>query len=99
MHQTNYLYNYNDLSQPLINHKQEELHKKKDFLYSLKLRTAIIGAILYLLLSSNIAFKILHIILSNTLNNHFEIINEKNEPSFVSKLFMAFIIIIILFMF
>ena len=89
----NKLYNYNDLSQPI-----EEIKEKKDFLYSMKLRTAIIGFILYLLLSSTLAFKILQLIFSNIFNN-FEIINEKNEATILSKLIMASIIAIILFIF
>jgi hypothetical protein len=88
-------YNY----QPFPVQEPTEKEEKKDFLYSLKFRTAIIGFILYLLLSSNIAFKILHLIISSILNNHFEIINEKNKPTFLAKLFMAFIIFIILFIF
>ena len=90
----NKLYNYNDLSQPI-----EEIKEKKDFLYSMKLRTAIIGFILYLLLSSTLAFKILQLIFTNIFNNHFEIINEKNEATILSKLIMASIIAIILFIF
>ena len=79
------------------NYKIEE-SKKKDFNYTLKLRTAIIGFILYLILSSNISFKILNLLLSVLINN-FEIINEKNEVTFIAKLIMASIIAIILFVF
>jgi len=71
---------------------------KKNFYYTLKLRTAIIGFILYLLLSSNIAFKILNLIISTFINN-IEIINEQKEPSFIAKFIMAIIIAIILFIF
>ncbi len=98
MNQNNYLYNYNDISQP-IQESNTKNNEKKDFMYSMKLRTAILGFILYLLLSSTIAFKILHLILSSIINNHFEIINEKNEPTILSKFFMASIIFIILFIF
>ena len=99
MNQNNISYNYNDLSQPFINNHENYKEQKKDFLYSMKLRTAILGFILYLILSSSIAFKILHLITSNIFNNQFEIINEKKEPSILSKLFMASIIFIILFIF
>ena len=59
---------------------------------------ALIGFVLYLLLSSNTAFKILNLIIS-TFINHIEIINEQKEPSFIAKLIMAIIIAIILFIF
>ena len=78
------------------NYKSEEL-KKQEFYYGLKLRTAIIGALLYLILSSNIAFKILNLLFSVIINN-FEVINEKNEATFIAKLIMAVIIGIILFL-
>jgi len=71
---------------------------KKDFYYTLKIRTAIIGFVLYLLLSSNTAFKVLNIIMSVIINN-LEIINEQKEATFVAKLIMATIIGIILFLF
>lgn len=80
------------------NYKKEEPIKTKDFYYSLKIRTAIIGFILYLLLSSNTSFKILQIIISVFINN-LEIINEQKEPTFIAKLIMAIIISIILFLF
>lgn len=71
---------------------------KKDFYYTLKLRTAIIGFILYLLLSSHTAFKVLNIIISAIINN-LEIINEQKEPTIVAKIIMATLIGIILFIF
>ena len=79
-------------------YNKEEPPKKKDFYYTLKLRTAIIGFVLYLLLSSNTSFKILNLIISTFINN-IEIINEQKEPSFIAKLIMAIIIAIILFIF
>jgi hypothetical protein len=84
------------------NYNQEQKEEKKEklihFNYKLKLRTAIIGFVLYLLLSTTTAFKVLQIIVSSFFNN-IDIINEQNEPSFLSKLIMAFIIAIILFIF
>lgn len=79
-------------------YNKEEPVKKKDFYYTLKIRTAIIGFVLYLLLSSNTAFKILNLIIS-TIINDIEIINEQKEPSFIAKLIMATIIAITLFIF
>ena len=82
-----------------MNSFNEELEKKEiDFNYTLKLRTAIIGFVLYLLLTTTTSFKILHLILMTAFNN-IDIINDKNEPSFLAKLIMAIIIAIILFIF
>jgi|LakMenE18May11ns_1017448.scaffolds.fasta_scaffold9936074_5 hypothetical protein len=78
------------------NYKIKE-EKKQDFLYGLKLRTAIIGAVLYLILSTKVSFKIMNLLFSVLINN-FEVINEKNEPTFIAKLIMASIIAIILFL-
>lgn len=72
--------------------------KKRDFQYTLKLRTAIIGFILYLVLSSFTAFRVLNIIISSIVNN-VEIIDEKKEPTILARLIMGFIIAIILFIF
>lgn len=72
--------------------------KPKDFLYGLKIRTAIIGFILYLLLSGKTAFRILNIIISSIVNN-IEIINEQKEATLLGRLIMAIFIAIILFIF
>jgi len=77
----------------IINEKKEI---KKDFQYKLKIRTAIIGFCLYLLLSTKTSFQILHLILSSTISFNEE---QNNEGSFLDKLIMAFIIAIILFIF
>jgi len=72
--------------------------KQKDFYYTLKLRTALIGLISYLLLSSMTAFKVLQIILSSTIFD-IQIINEKKEPTILARLIMSLIIAILLFIF
>jgi hypothetical protein len=77
----------------------KEENEKKDFYYSMKLRTAIIGFILFLVLSSNISYQVLQTIYLNINNNPLIILNEKNKPTFISKLIMATIIAIILFIF
>ena len=67
-----------------------------DFQYKLKLRTAIYGFILYLLLTTPFAFKVL----SYFFNNSNIIINSNtNQPTFIAHLIMAFIIFIFLFIF
>ena len=78
--------------------KNKENDKKKEmpeFLYVMKIKTAIYGFILYLLLSNNTAFKILNMIF----NNSIVLLNDKNEPSILARFIMAFIIAIILFIF
>ena len=72
-------------------------NKKKlpDFEYKMKLKAAIIGAVFYLLLSTQTAFKIMGIIFNNSL----KLLNDKNEPSILARIIMAFIIAIILFIF
>jgi Ni,Fe-hydrogenase I cytochrome b subunit len=74
---------------------KEKNKKLPDFLYIMKLKTAIIGFILYLLLSTNTAFKFLNMIFNNSL----KLLNDKNEPSILARIIMAFIIAIILFIF
>jgi Ni,Fe-hydrogenase I cytochrome b subunit len=74
---------------------KEKNKKLPDFLYVMKLKTAIYGFILYLLLSHNNAFKILNMIFNNSL----QLLNDKNEPSILARIIMAFIIAIILFIF
>lgn len=78
----------------------KELEKEnKDFYYSMKLRTSLIGFILFLILTSQISYEVLKTIFQSIHNNPTIILNEKNKPSFLAKLIMAFIIAIILFMF
>jgi hypothetical protein len=72
--------------------------KQKDFYYTLKLRTALIGLVSYLILSSMTAFKVLNLIISSIIND-IEIINEKKEPTIFARLIMSLIIAILLFIF
>jgi hypothetical protein len=78
--------------------KEKEKENKKElpeFLYAMKIKTAIYAFVLYLLLSNNTAFKILNMIF----NNSIVLINDKNEPSILARFIMAFIIAAILFIF
>jgi|UniRef100_A0A6C0LGA2 hypothetical protein len=72
-------------------------NKKKlpDFEYKMKLKTAIYGFVLYLLLSSNTAFKLLGLLFNNSL----QLLNDKNEPSILAKIIMASFIAFVLFFF
>ena len=69
--------------------------EKPDFLYVMKIKTAIYGFVLYLLLSNDTAFKILNMIF----NNSIVLLNDKNEPSILARFIMAFIIAFWLFIF
>jgi hypothetical protein len=69
--------------------------EKPDFLYVMKIKTAIYGFVLYLLLSNDTAFKILNMIF----NNSIVLLNDKNEPSILARFIMAFIIAFCLFIF
>jgi hypothetical protein len=84
------LYQLNEIDEK----KEEKIHY---FQYKTKLRIAIIGFILYLLLSTPTSFKILNLIIDQFIN--IKIINEQNEPSILGKFIMAFIIALILFIF
>jgi hypothetical protein len=74
---------------------KEKNKKLPDFLYVMKLKTAVYGFVLYLLLSNNTAFKILNMIFNNSL----KLLNDKNEPSILARIIMASVIAIILFTF
>jgi hypothetical protein len=74
------------------NKKDKEI---PEFLYTMKIKTAIYGFVLYLLLSNEIAFKILNMIF----NNSIVLLNDKNEPSILARFIMAFIIAVCLFIF
>ena len=80
----------------ITNEKKEDT--KSAFQYKLKLRTAIIGFVLYLLLSTETSFKILHLLLNTSMSFSF-LKEQNNEITFLDKFIMAFIIAIILFIF
>ena len=80
--------------------EDNQITEKKKFYYSYKIKSAVIAAVLYVFLSSNIAFKILNLILNTIINNHnnLDIVNDKNEPTlyarFIFAIFIAFCIFI-----
>ena len=82
-----------------INNNIIQEEKKIPFLYVLKLKTAIYGFVLFILLSSITAFKVLNLIFKNIFNNSIELLNDKNEMSFLGRIIMATIIAIVLFTF
>jgi len=77
----------------------ENPKETNDFYYSMKIRTGIIGFILFIILSSQISYKVLETIFNNIYDNKYIILNEKNNPTFLSKIIMATIIGFILFIF
>ncbi len=68
--------------------------KMDNFQYKLKLRTAVYGFLLYLLLTTPYAFKVLSYFFNDT-----SIIINNNQPTFIAHLVMASIIFIFLFIF
>ncbi len=74
---------------------EEKKKKMPEFLYTMKLKTALIGFISYLLLTNNYAFQFLNTIF----NNWILLLNDKNEPTILAKIIMASIIAVILFIF
>jgi len=74
------------------NNKKQKL---PEFEYKMKLKAAIIGAVFYLLLSNQTAFKILGMIFNNSL----QLLNDKNEPLILAKIIMAIIIAFFIFFF
>jgi len=69
-------------------------NKKEQFLYKMKLKSAIYVFILFLLLSDNKTYMILNLILPS-----FDIINDKNEPTILAKCVIAFLFSLIIFIF
>jgi len=74
---------------------EEKKKKMPEFLYTMKFKTALIGFVLYLLLTNNYAFKFLNMIF----NNWILLLNDKNEPTILAKIIMASIIAVVLFIF
>jgi hypothetical protein len=74
------------------NNKKQKL---PEFEYKMKLKAAIICAVFYLLLSTQMAFKIMGMIFNNSL----QLLNDKNEPSILAKIIMATMIAFFIFFF
>ena len=74
------------------NNKKQKL---PEFEYKMKLKAEIIGAVFYLLLSTQMAFKIMGMIFNNSL----QLLNDKNEPSILAKIIMATMIAFFIFFF
>lgn len=66
-----------------------------EFLYGMKIRTALYTFLLFMLLSNHTAFVILNIIF----NNYITLLNDKNEPTILARLIMSFIMALLIFIF
>jgi len=75
--------------------KEKEKKQLPDFLYGMKIKTAIYGFILFMLLSTHTAFVILNMIF----NNYIQLLNDKNEPTILARFIMSFILAFLLFIF
>jgi len=76
-----------------MNNKKEE-DDNNNFLYTMKFKTAVYVFILYLLLSHNLTFTILNLIIPSI-----GIINDKIEPTLLARCIIAFIFSLIIFIF
>ena len=72
--------------------KEKEKKQLPDFLYGMKIRTAVFAFILFMLLSTPTAFNILNMIF----NSFVQLLNDKNEPTILARIIMSFIIAFLL---
>ena len=72
----------------------QQENKKEEFLYKMKLKSAIYVFVLFLLLSNDKTYTILNLILPS-----FDILNDKNEPTLLAKCIIAFLFSLIIFIF
>jgi hypothetical protein len=75
--------------------KEKEKKQLPKFLYGMKIKTAIYAFFLFMLLSTQTAFNILDMIF----NNYIKLLNDKNEPTILSRIIMSFILAFLLFIF
>ena len=75
-----------------MDNKKEE--DNNNFLYTMKFKTAVYVFVLYLLLSHNLTFTILNLIIPSL-----DIINDKNEPTLLARCIIAFFFSLIIFIF
>jgi hypothetical protein len=70
--------------------------KKEDFLYVEKFRSAVFAFILFIILSTKVAYNIINMILTSVFNN-IQLLNEKNEPNHLAIFINALLIGIFIF--
>lgn len=85
-----------DKSQPTV--KKEREKAMDDFHYSYKFRYAFISMILFFVLSQNVSYQILNLIVQ-TISNNIEVMNtDNNSPSILGILIMTAILGVIVFL-
>lgn len=79
--------------------EQNGEHKKiEDFQYSRKIKLGVIAALLFLLLSNKVAYKILDIVI-NVFTNNVRVIDDNECPQIMGTMIMSLIVGIIIFIF
>ncbi len=71
--------------------------KKMNTYYGTKLRVAVVGFVLFLLFSQNVAYKILDIVIQ-LFNSRIHVIDEDENPVLIGNFIMAAILAVILFL-
>lgn len=72
--------------------------KLDDFQYSRKIKLGVIAAVLFLILSNKVAYKILDIIL-NVFTNNIKVIDDNECPQIIGTMIMSIIVGIVIFIF
>lgn len=72
--------------------------KKVDFQYGNKFRSAVYAAVLFILLSQKVSYKILDLILK-VFSHRIDVIDDDDNPQFIGTIIMAFVIGMIIFLF
>lgn len=72
--------------------------KNKDFQYGNKFRSGLYAAILFILLSQRVAYKILDLIVK-VFSNRVDVIDDDDNPQFIGTIIMALLIGIVIFLF
>ena len=83
---------------PVRTEQNGESKKIDDFQYSRKIKLGVIAALLFLLLSNKVAYKILDIVI-NVFTNNVRVIDENECPQIMGIMIMSFIVGIIIFIF
>ena len=78
--------------------RQKQEKTVESFQYVNKFRSALLSAVLFVVLSQQLSYKVLDVIFSSVLNNQ-HVIDEDNNISFIGILTMSCIVALIVFIF
>jgi len=78
--------------------RQKEERSVESFQYVNKFRSALLAAVLFVVLSQQLSYKVLDVIFSSVSNNQ-HIIDEDNNISFIGILIMSCLMALIVFIF